>query len=486
VLFLINEKDDHRADIAEKTLKDEYPSIVDYYRVDIGNDKDKTKLKEFRRTVMDTVSNNPSWNNQAVSIEAYKIKDKLREHFDKTKDPHITRERFDEIAKNCGASARRIEGLLNDLHTLGICLWYNKPEMGDFNMLVLNPDWITHGIYKIINQSFKGGEHKLTTSKGIEILKDDTRYKYSREKVVYLFKLMRLYELAFFEHTDNIFIPGILPIDRPDGLPAFDDAKDRLTMSFVVEKALPPNLTARIIVQRSEEILDEKLLWRKGAVLKYKGSDTIARIIEDSRSITVSVKGTEKTAYIASLRETIKAIFDDYKVIKPDLEYEVLIPEESAKSELPSLLEKEKPLIMMSEVDLIGYLQEKLPFFDAPNRRKVPLDETGRAYSITIINYGTLNINLPASVDEKLFTDIRQMLEKFLESEQAGEMPTKGTRALKAKIDETRKLSFKEGWEQLRGFLSDAANITALGTALYAFLTAHPEIPEAIRLLLTR
>jgi len=232
ILFLINEKDDHRADIAEKTLKDEYPSIVDYYRVDIGS-KDKTKLKEFRQTVMDTVRSNPSWNIQVVSMEAYNIKNDLRAHFDKKKSPHITREEFDEIARNCGASAVRIEGILKDLHTLGICLWYDKPEMEDFNTLVLNPDWITNGIYRIINQSYKEHEHKLTTSKGTEILRNDERYKYPHDKVAYLFKLMRLYELAFFDNTDNIFIPGILPIDRPDGLPVFDDAKDRLTMSFV-------------------------------------------------------------------------------------------------------------------------------------------------------------------------------------------------------------------------------------------------------------
>ncbi|NLZ73760.1 MAG: hypothetical protein GX905_08105 [Bacteroidales bacterium] len=43
ILFLINEKDDHRVDIAERTLKREYPSIEGFYHIDIGSD-DKTKL----------------------------------------------------------------------------------------------------------------------------------------------------------------------------------------------------------------------------------------------------------------------------------------------------------------------------------------------------------------------------------------------------------------------------------------------------------
>jgi GTPase SAR1 family protein len=524
VLFLINEVDDHKADIAEKTLIKEYPSILGYYRIDIGS-KDKTKLKEFRKTVMDTVCSNPSWNSQIVSMEAYKIKNKLREHFDKTKDPHITREQFDEIAKSCGASAVRIEDILNDLNTLGICLWYNKPEMEDFNTLVLNPDWITNGIYKIINQSYNEHKHKLTKSEGTEILKNDKRYEYPRDKVAFLFRLMKLYELTFFENTDNIFIPGILPIDMPDELPAFDNVNDRLTMSFIVEKALPPSITARIIVQRSEEIFDEKLLWRKGAVLKYKDGDTIALLTEESRSITVCVKGTEKTPYIASLRKTIKAIFDDYKGIKPDLKYEVLLPEKSEESKSPSQFEEEKPL-MLSEKTIDVYAKNKTLYLDPVTERLFSLLETCIVYGVgdkvtnkfyescmkeetniknsnntnsnigdnitnvenspNAITNSTVILNLPEAVDEKLFVEILQMLEKFLESDQAENILTKDTKALKSKTDEARKLGFKEGWQRLRGFLSNAANITTIGTAISMYLAAHPEIPEAIRLLFNR
>ena len=349
VLFLINKKDDHKVDIAEKTLKYEYPSIDNYYYVDIGDKHNTTKLEEFRQKVMDMVRNNPSWNSQVVSAEAYKIKNELREHFEKTKVPHITRDQFDKIAKNCGIQDERIKEILKDLHTLGICLWYNKEDMEDYNTLVLNPDWIIHGIYRIINKSFNEHEHILTVEKGIAMLKDDERYKYPSSKVAFLFRLMKVYELAFFINTDHIFIPGILSLDMPYGLPAFDDANDRLTMSFVVEKVLPPNIVTRVIVQRNEfgEISNFGLLWRRGAALEYQNGNATALVVEDTRSVTVRVKGTNKTAYIASLRETIKAIFDSYQVIKPDLKYEVLIPEE-AKASSPMRIpeERQEPLML--------------------------------------------------------------------------------------------------------------------------------------------
>jgi GTPase SAR1 family protein len=398
VLFLINEKDDHNADIAEKTLKNEYPSIAGYYRVDIGGE-DKTKLEEFRQTVMDMVRNNPSWNSQIVSEEAYKIKSKLREYFERTKSPHITRDEFDEIAKNCGAQNERIKEILKDLHTLGICLWYDQRDMENFNTLVLNPDWITNGIYRIINKSFKEHEHILNVEKGTEILKDDKRYKYPRDKVTFLFRLMKVYELAFFKdkHTDNIFIPGILPIDIPDGLPTFDDASDRLTMSFVVEKALPPNIVTRVIVQRNElgEIFNENLLWRKGAALKYHDGNAAALVVEDARSVTVRVKGVDRTAYIASLRETIKGIFESYQVIKPDLSYEVLIPEEAKASDSMGISEERHESLMLTENTIRDFLEERQ---DYPYRKKkIPLDRTVREYGIYI---GNLNIIYKSKVND--------------------------------------------------------------------------------------
>jgi hypothetical protein len=379
--------------------------------------------------------------------------------------------------------------------------------MENFNMLILNPDWITNGIYRIINLSFKEHKHRLTTLKGTEILKNDKRYKYPHDKVAYLFKLMRLYELAFFKDTDNIFVPGILPKDRPDGLPTFDDARDRLTMSFVVEKALPPSITARIIVQRSEEIFDEKLLWRKGAVLKYKGSDdTIARIIEDSRSITVSVKGTEKTAYIASLRKTIKAIFDDYKVIKPDLLYEVLLPEKPENSELPSLLEKEKPL-MLPEKTIDVYAKKETPYLEPLTERLLSLLETAIAYRVGDIVtknfYGTykkeeknmeiqkitdsiigngnngvihspnaivgsvVNQRLPATVTEEQYKHILQKLEEFMESEKAGKLTDSEFRVAQTELSKARKEGCEKGWERI---LSIAASIAGIGAFILSLL----------------
>ncbi|MCL2064354.1 MAG: hypothetical protein FWG98_08285 [Candidatus Cloacimonetes bacterium] len=384
IFFLINEKDNNRADIAERTLKKDYPFIVGYYRVDIANE-DKTALEKFRKDVMNIVRNNPSWNNQLISSETYKVKNDLRIFFNNTKVPHITLEKFDEIATKNGASSERVTGILEDLHTLGICLWYNNEEMEDFNTLVLNPDWITNGIYKIINGGFNSNRHILTVKDGVEILKSDERYKYPRDKVAYLFRLMKIYELAFFKAHNQIFIPIILPKDEPDELPVFDIPSERLTMSFIVDKSLPPNITSRVIVHRSEfnEIYDEKLLWRTGAALKSSKHNAIALIDENGRSITVCVSGSGKTKYLGELRETLHNVFDSYKAINPKLWYEVLLPETLQTDVIRKFNEKDKPIMLLEE-DIKVHTQKNQSYFCPAIGKHIPLDTTTKQYAIEV------------------------------------------------------------------------------------------------------
>lgn len=48
-----------------------------------------------------------------------------------------------------------------------------------------------------------------------------------------------LHKYKTFSYIDVTVIPGILPLDRPDVLPEYGDADDRLIMIFSVDKVLP-------------------------------------------------------------------------------------------------------------------------------------------------------------------------------------------------------------------------------------------------------
>ncbi|MDR2888529.1 MAG: hypothetical protein LBV33_01655 [Lachnospiraceae bacterium] len=405
VLFLVNEKDRHQSDIAKKTLRHDFPLIQDYYHVDIGH-QDKERMRSFRQTVMDFVRGNPSWNQQEISAATYRMKRDLQSNFTKRHIDAITLEQFHEIADRNGLDPESARRSLQDLHTLGICLWYNEETMQGFNALIMNPGWITDGIYKIINWGHNNARHILSLNDGRLIFTNpEDKQRYPQEKVKFLFELMRVYELAFFKDENQriISIPSILPIDRPDGLPEFVFG-ERLVMEFRVRRALPPDVIARLIVRRNHEIFAEEELWREGALLHYHADDsTIATIIEDDRNIIVTVKGGSQTEYLAELRDTIRKIFDSYKAIEPELFYEVLVSEEMMdhRMELLYRMGDDMPGRVIDEKQLKGISKHGGLFYYKPVDEMITLDKTLKGYgmNLTIINnYELSNCELTGDI----------------------------------------------------------------------------------------
>jgi len=242
---------------------------------------------------------------------------------------------------------------------------------------LFNPEWISHRIYRIFNWGSNNKRHRIYVENGSDIFnaKED-RLRFPLNKIRFLFELMRLYELAYFEHNNMkmIFVPGLLPVDQPSELPQFR-VGERLVMRFTVDKALPPNITSRIIVRHHEEVKHESELWRKGAVLHRRTGDAIALIIEESRRIIVEIKGIDKTMYLNELRQTVSAIFESYKKIEPDLQYEVLIPSHDLNQN------NDKPL-MLSDNLIRAYSEKGMRYLDPRTYRELSLVDTADAYDV--------------------------------------------------------------------------------------------------------
>jgi GTPase SAR1 family protein len=332
VLFLVNSTDSYAPLIERKTLQAEYPNILDYYSVNIGS-SDTHKLEEFRQIVINAVRNDPAWNLQEMRADAYCIKEDLRTLFKERQQDFITQEDFNKIAKRNYVSSQYHAEILEHLKILGVCLWYNTSEMRDFNHVVLNPSWITHGIYRIINWGHQNNRHIMSINDGKYVFtSDEDELRYPADKIRFLFKLMREFELAFFENAseDNVFIPLLLSPDRPDALPTLN-TNDSITMVYKVENALPPSIISRLIVRRYDEIdmpNTSNELWRKGAVLHYRKGDAIAQIIESRLKITIEIMGKDKTSFLVSLRDSLNGIFKSYEALDFVQMYELIIPPE--------------------------------------------------------------------------------------------------------------------------------------------------------------
>jgi GTPase SAR1 family protein len=320
-LILVNKRDGHSVDIPINSLKERY-NIFGIAEFSIKDDKDS--LKEFRNRVALYIKNNPSWNNQKIPKNYYKVKSELESLFSKNEEKTkelISMEKFIEISNK--HSITDTAQLLADLHALGISLWYK--EMQKYATLVLNPEWISDGVYKIINWVANAKKHTIHLDE-FPLVFEDCIERYPVDKHEFLFDLMKHYELAYETKCEKrLVIPHLLHEDRPaEQLPDFP-LGEGLMLRYRAEQPLPPNTISRFIVRHNEQIQyanGDFRVWRYGVVLQ-DGKGSIALVREEKQMISVSVKGTAKTEFISALRETLNDIFNSYKSKKPDLEYRV-------------------------------------------------------------------------------------------------------------------------------------------------------------------
>lgn len=382
VRILVNMFDDHIPDIPENTLKEKYPYIRDFTRLSIAKDKDK--LKQFRAETESFIQGNPIWNCLAIPSGYIEVKEALEKRFQKDSgsfhNEHISKEDFDLTVKRNNIESAGAVQLLKDLHELGICLWYHDIE--GFDTLVLNPDWISHGIYRLINWAHNSSRHTVRLEEYGEIFTGETA-RYPKDKLLFIFKLMKKYELAYSkEAAGAITIPFLLREDQPENLPHFP-IEESLLIQYVTEQPLPPNTVSRLIVRHNEEIRSNREVWRYGVVLKF-GHDTVALVKEDDRKIIIKAKGSHKSEYIAVLRSTMNDIFSSYKGNRPELQYKIIASEPVISTPYEP---DENKALMLSDETIRSYIANGRPSYYYPQANMdIPLERTANIYNITAAN----------------------------------------------------------------------------------------------------
>ncbi len=377
-IILVNERDQHGANIKANFLKENYP-IIGIFHFSIRDDAEK--LQSFREDVAGYIKTNPSWENQIIPRNYYQVKEELEGLFYKDEkhiaQEHISRDKFNRIAERYEVEDK--EHLLQALHCLGVSLWYKNME--GYDTLVLNPEWISHGVYKIINWVHKAKKYSLTLADFTAVFEQDAD-RYPEDKHKFLFELMMHYELAYeTEEGNHLIIPHLLNEDRPVMLPDFSIGKS-LMLRYKAEQPLPPHTISRFIVRHNKQIKkdhQENSVWRYGVILE-DGKGSLALVREEDRTISVSVKGKDKTSYISVLRATLNDIFNSYKSEQPELQYRI-----ERFGEIPDELEAKYP-VWLSDRQVLNQSNDNVPYYDDITRQNLDLNQAVNFHQIKTDN----------------------------------------------------------------------------------------------------
>ncbi len=311
--------------IEQNTINKAFPQIGNrFHGISCKNKKDKG-LPGLIDCIAKTLPETSLFGTQ-ISVDWMKIKDIL---ISETKEKqYIDQARFQEICvENNVADESSQKTLLQFLNDIGSVLYFEDLNLSD--IFVLDPHWITVGVYRIITsqRTDKGilKEEDLDYILNKEDIKSDEydpakkKITYSRTEQRYIVDIMKQFELCYeySEGTMQYIIPALLPKELKEE----PELEDKAPLIFIMQyDYLPNTVISRLMLRHKNEIaLSEQ--WKFGMIVRSKIFNCQAKVLadENKKNITITVQGEQnrKSDLFAVIRNNILDIsseFDDLKI----------------------------------------------------------------------------------------------------------------------------------------------------------------------------
>jgi len=285
IIIICNKCDEQILDVNLKGLKKKYPNIKHFLRkvsCKTGNGIDKLK-----KTILLEISQLDHINDELLS-SWYDIKNYL----ENMKSDYISYQTYRELCKNNKVEdAVSQSTLISFLNDLGIILHF--PEHGETN--VLNPEWVTNGVYKFLTSDKLKADKGVLSQDYIDQILDIN--KYPTEKHIFILNIMNKFELCFKlegYYENRYLIPELLPKEEPD-IGEWDNF-----YCFKYEyDVLPASIISRFIV-RMYKYISKGTYWRYGVILYSEETESKSLIKADleDKTIKIFIKGNIKSIQV--------------------------------------------------------------------------------------------------------------------------------------------------------------------------------------------
>jgi internalin A len=308
VIIVGNKKDEQPFDINRKALRDKYPNIKAILETSCQTNNG---IDDLCKAIIREVGQLSDVYN-LLPLPWFEVK----EHLEAMEQDFISYSRYACIceAKNISEDHNQ-EQLIGLLHNLGLVLNFREhPILQNTN--VLNPDWVTQGIYTILSDEILKTQTKgMLTHADLSRILDPQRYPANRH--YYLTELMKEFQLCFDlpdRTPPTVLIPGLLSKEEPE-----DTTLEGDTLEFQYHyRILPDSILSRFIVLTHDKIHSETY-WRSGVMLAYREGNepyNIARIKADpeDKQIFISISGRETTRrlFLGIIRDMFNKIHGSF------------------------------------------------------------------------------------------------------------------------------------------------------------------------------
>ncbi len=307
-----------------------FPFIVDFIATDALFGKG---IEELRRTILKTVEDRM----QDVWLPFPGRWRKIKYAVAGMDENFFTYKRYAELCEKFGESDPAAQtDLAGILHALGLALYFGKdPRLHDTR--VLNPRWVTGGVYAVIRASFVAeNDGQLAVRDMPLVLQKAEEQKaikasdYPVETHRFILELMRAFQLCYASEVGKdelvgrasdkeelkpvrYLVPELLPEFEPEMNEKWEKAPVHLRYRYEV---LLPGLLPRFIV-RTHPLSDGAPHWRHGVVLRHAEAKALIRAESDRQELHVFVQdGDAETqrVLVAMVRRELEMLHADMKI----------------------------------------------------------------------------------------------------------------------------------------------------------------------------
>ena len=336
VIVVGNKIDQHPLDIDRRGLHGKYDNIKGFIETSCQDGSGIDKLRVLIAQEVDNLDHV----HDPFPLPWFEIKKKLAE----MEQDYIPYSKYEDICELEGITTELNQvTLISFLHDLGIVLNFrDAPRLEETN--VLNPEWITNGVYRILNDNALITQYRGILELGM-LSRILDRNRYPRNKHMFILDIMRKFELCFplEGYSDRRFlIPDLLSKEEPA---TGDWNNDTLAFQYQYN-VLPGSIISRFIV-RMHHYADKKTWWRSGIVLKHRENRALVKSDREDKKMFIWISGSQPTrrellAMIRSqfdaIHDTIKGIIAEEKVPLPErpdvvMDYQDLLDMEAAGEE---------------------------------------------------------------------------------------------------------------------------------------------------------
>jgi internalin A len=308
IIIAINKCEVHKANIPKSQIKDKYPNLLGFVETSCKDDIGIDTLVELITSAL----NKLQFINDKLPKSYFDIKEKLQT---KNND-YINYQDFNEICKQVDPNFKETSqfALIRLLHDLGVMLCFNNDRILQ-DIQVLNPDWVTNGVYQIINYSKLIDSNGILNLQDLPIILDINKYPTDKERY-YIADLMEHFELSFKSENNSktYFIPSAFSKDRPEDFEWNWDDISSLRFNYNYD-VLPSSIMSRFIV-KSHRLIRNNDFWFSGVVVQSENCEALVMKDSEERTIKISVTGKgNKQALLAIIREKFETIHYSYRDI---------------------------------------------------------------------------------------------------------------------------------------------------------------------------